>query len=112
MSGSMRVALAIVAGAVILAGTYVGYREFERRRDMVYVEAAFRKLQIEMPHSAQPITRDALTKVLDRNQKCVSGSALRWDVDEVSQAVTISPVMTLDGQPAKCTGDFATERIR
>ena len=49
MDGPMKVSIATVAGAVIIAGTYVGHHEYSRRRDVEEAASALEAIKAEAP---------------------------------------------------------------
>ena len=120
MDGSSKIALAIVASAAIVVATWIGYREFSRRRDLAQGAALMQQLsagvvaagQQQASQEAAQRWRDHQANVIawDRrllmgNQRCVGGVVVIVNGSSYSQLGSIS-------NPVHCSGRYADRAIR
>lgn len=121
MDGAGKIALAICAGAVLLAVTLIGYQEFDRRRNIAAVnealaefskpdpfglEAEHRQAQQQQAQQrAQVRAVDIQRRQLSGNQRCVGGVVVVVNGSNYSQLGTV-------GDPVRCSGQLADRPIR
>lgn len=118
MDGANRIAIGIVAAAALLLFGFIGYREFERQRDIAEAQALMQGLagyaqqvvdesrQAQARHQqdarerAEQAQRDLQARQLARNERCVSGTVVRITGTSYTQ-----PTGT-DGRPMACSGRY------
>lgn len=109
MDEAGKIGLGIVGAALILAFSYVAYREYDRQRDIDEAKAAIAQLEAERPHYTQadvwvqpsPATRPQVRyrfASLMSDEQCIAGTVVR--VNGTSYVQVLGP----DGQPEACEG--------
>lgn len=118
MDGSTKIAAGIVAAAVLLLVGFIGYREFERQRDIAeaqemmqgltsYAQQALEQGQRQSAYDARQ-RAEARQRDLDRRrlsalERCISGTVVRVEGASYTQAVGA------DGRPVACSGRYRTQ---
>lgn len=131
MTDGGRIACGIVLAAVVLAVVFVGYREFDRQRNIAEAQAAMQGLTDSMQNVGRQfdasrqvaseqaarvadasdtrrlagVLRDAERRHLAANQRCVGGSVVQVDGRTFTQIGSIE-------YPVHCAGDYADRPIR
>lgn len=126
MDGSSKIALGVVAAAMLLLVGFIGYREFERQRDIAqaqavmqgisdYAQQALRdshrqEVQRQRQYAAQRAfdarqrieqqQRSLDARRLAPDEQCVGGSVVRIDGPSYTQ------VAGGNGRPVACAGRF------
>ncbi|WP_158754014.1 hypothetical protein [Dyella sp. S184] len=120
MESSSKIALAIVAAAALLLVGFIGYREFERQRDISDAQAALASIgeqgkQLSAQFQQQSVvdqeqTREAAAmqwdrRLLEGKQRCIGGVVVLVDGSSYTQLGTV-------GDPVRCSGRYADRPIR
>jgi len=120
MDSSTQIAGAIIAAALLLFVLFVGYREFERRRDLAegaalvqsWGDSAKRALAEGQTQEARRVQADRRQKASDLrrrallgNQRCVGGVVVVVDGAVYTQLGTV-------GDPVRCSDGYADRAIR
>lgn len=117
MDDSSKVALGIMGAAVVLAVAFIGYREFDRQRNIAAVNEALAEfskpdpfgLQVDhqqaQQQQAQVRAVDIQRRQLVGNQRCVGGVVVVVNGSSYTQLGTV-------GDPVHCSGQLADRPIR
>ncbi|UGB47225.1 hypothetical protein LQ772_08070 [Frateuria edaphi] len=115
MDGAGKIALGIVAAALLLVVGFVSYREFERRRDIAeaqeliqsltgYAQQALQEGQrqsaLDARQRAEARQRALDARRLAASERCVGGTVIR--VEGASYTQALGP----DGRPVACSGQY------
>ena len=121
MEGSSKIALGFVGAAALLAVVFVGYREFDRQRNIAAVNEALAEFSkpdpfgLEADHQqaqrqqaqrqAQARAADVRRRQLAGNHRCVGGVVVVVEGSSYTQLGTV-------GDPVRCSGQLADRPIR
>lgn len=121
MDDSSKVALGIMGAAVVLAVAFIGYREFDRQRDIAAMNEALAEFSkpdpfgLEAEHQqaqhqqaqrrAQVRAVDVQRRQLTGDQRCVGGVVVVVSGSSYSQLGSV-------GDPVRCSGQLADRPIR
>jgi hypothetical protein len=120
MDATTKLALAVVAAAVILVVGYVGYNEYARARDVDQAQQALDAFRSNAQQAVDESRRAAQVGEQQReayqrwqqarrrlavNQRCVAGAVVQVDGNTYTQLGTIA-------QPIHCQGDYADQPLR
>jgi hypothetical protein len=121
VEGSSKIALGIVAGAVVLLLGFIGYHEYERQRDIREAQEMMSSLgeyasQAMADASRQEQRRQAVQTyqqsverqryVLSSSQRCIGGTVVTVNGTVYTQDISA------DGRPVRCSGNLATQPLR
>jgi len=120
MDDAGKIGAGIVAAAVVLAVAFIGYREFDRQRNIAEVNAMFRgfsELPAQMEAQAVETSRrqraaqaqrqayDLQRRALSTGQRCVAGVVIQVSGASYTQLGTV-------GDPVRCSGNLADRPLR
>lgn len=124
MDSSWKIAVAIVLSALLVIVCLIGYREYDRQRDIdmamsmlqglgessqQYVQQQADYRAAEAANSAERrrrvVAEDLRRRTLEGNQRCVGGVVVQVEGSTYTQLGTIS-------QPAYCAGGVADQPLR
>ncbi len=120
MDAVSKLALAVVASAVILVGGYVGYHEYARARDMQQAQDALDQLRQNGAQAVAQARQSALAqqeqqlayqrwlqarRQLALDQRCVDGAVVQIQGNSYTQVGTIE-------HPVHCNGRYADQPLR
>jgi hypothetical protein len=107
MDDSSKIALGIIAAAFLLGVMYIGYREYDRHRDIQEVQDAFGQFAASVP----PVTYSPVASVdpraaadlaarrqLRADQRCLAGTVVSVNGSAYTQDIGA------DGRPVRCSG--------
>lgn len=115
MDGAGKIAAGIVMAAVIAVAGFVGYSEFQRRRDIAEATEALHQLSQQGQAMAQQFQQQAvadtrrqaemrerarLARMLAPSERCVAGTVVQVNGSTYTQAT--GP----DGRPVACSGRY------
>lgn len=121
MDSSGHIALGIVGAAVVLAAAFIGYREYDRARNVRELkevigavgadfQAVNRRFDAQRRASAAERERRASTerrsRTLSASQRCIGGTVVEVNGSTYVQLVGAS------GKPVRCTGRMADSPLR
>jgi len=115
MDGSGKIALGIVAAALLLLVGFIGYREFERQRDIAEAKEMMRSLgdyaqqavqegqrqrAVDARQRAEAAQRALEARRLAPDERCVGGTVIRVGGSSYTQ------VVGGDLRPVACSGAY------
>jgi hypothetical protein len=115
MDGAGKIALGVVAAAVLLLVGFIGYREFERQRDMAqaqellqnlgdYAQQAIqngqRQSAVDARQRAEARQRDLDARRLSPDERCLAGTVVQINGASYTQVVGAG------GRPVACQGRY------